>query len=277
MKAKPFIKWAGGKTQLLPEIEKRLPKDFNNYHEPFVGGGALLWKINLESRKAYINDASSELINVYENIKKRPKLLMKRLDEHKEQHLLDAEKYYYYMRNKDRDPNWINEVSSLEKASRFIYLNKTSFNGLWRVNSRGENNVPWNYKKNVNLYDKDTILDTSFFLRKKIIINNRDFLKVTRTMKKGDFIFFDPPYDLLNENTFESYTNQKFGTEGQKKLANLAKRLKKRGCYIMLTNHDTPLIRELYKDFKIEVIPVKRMINSDGKNRHAKEVIICSY
>lgn len=271
---KPFVKWVGGKRQIISEIEKRLPKKFNCYYEPFVGGGALF--MHLQNNENVINDYSEDLINVYEQIKKNPIELMQQLDEYEIKHSND-EKFYYDIRNMDRENNW-NEISLIIKAARFIYLNKACFNGLYRVNKAGYFNVPSNGKRTVKTYEKDNITRLSEFLNKKNIkILSGDFEIACKDAKKGDFIFFDPPYDLLNKSTFDSYNKDSFGVEGQKRLAKLFKKLDKKGCYVMLTNHNTELINELYKEYTIDVIKVRRAINSDASKRTGEETIIYNY
>lgn len=272
---KPFVKWVGGKRQLIPHIEKRLPKSINNYFEPFVGGGALF--MHLRNELTIINDFSEDLINVYMQIKNSYKDLLKKLDILEKEHVRNPKEHYYKIREMDRKEDW-EDVDDLIKASRFIYLNKTCFNGLYRVNKKGYFNVPFNGKEKVNTYDKDNIINLNKFLNKpNVKILNGDFEDAVKDAKKGDFIFFDPPYDMLKEDTFESYTKEGFGVEGQKRLAKLFKKLDKKGCYVMVTNHNTPLINELYKDYNIDLIDVKRMINADAKNRKGQETIIYNY
>ncbi|PPE05934.1 DNA adenine methylase [Williamsoniiplasma lucivorax] len=274
-KINPFIKWVGGKRQLLSEINVRKPEHFNNYFEPFVGGGAVFLALQ-NKNKTYINDISTELTDAYKTIKDDHLNLMKLLDKHQEAHKNNPKEYFYEMRSWDRDENW-NQISQLEKTARLIYLNKTCFNGLYRVNKSGFFNTPWNGKLEINLYDRENIINLHNFLNKKVVINNGDFAEICKHAKKGDFIFFDPPYDLINATTFDSYTKNPFGVEGQKRLAELAHQLSERGCYVMLTNHNTPLINELYKDFKIDVVNVKRMINSKSDQRFGVETIIYNY
>ncbi|WP_308149833.1 Dam family site-specific DNA-(adenine-N6)-methyltransferase [Spiroplasma sp. AdecLV25b] len=276
MKIRPFLKWVGGKTQLIKEIEKRMPKNFNNYLEPFIGGGALFFNMHNSNNNFIINDISSELINAYKAIKENPQKLMKLLDEHELNHGLNSKEYYFLIREQDRDINW-NKKNIFIKTARLIYLNKTCFNGLYRVNKSGYFNVPWNKKEKIKLYEKNNILNLSRILNSNVEILNSDFENVCNYAQKGDFIFFDPPYDLIKKDTFDNYTKDKFGIEGQKRLSNLAHKLKEKGCYVMITNHNTPLINELYKDFTIDVVPVKRMINSNGEGRVGIETIIYNY
>lgn len=275
MQISPFIKWVGGKRQLLPEIEKRLPKKINKYYEPFVGGGALF--MFLQNKETIINDFSEELINVYIQIKEKPEELMKNLDEYEKQHEKSNEEFYYKIREMDRSKDWDKADKSI-KAARLIYLNKSCYNGLYRVNKDGHFNVPCNKNKKVKTYDRGNIINLSEYLKNSgVKILQGDFEIACKDAKKGDFIFFDPPYDMLKNGSFENYTKDGFGVEGQKRLAHLFKELDKKGCYVMLTNHNTPLINELYKDYHIDVVSVKRMINSDAKNRKGEETIIYNY
>ena len=272
---KPFLKWVGGKRQLLNEIKSRMPSDFNDYYEPFVGGGALF--IDLQKGNTVINDFSNELIGAYKTIKTNPLQLMKLLDKHELNHSLNPKEYYYSIRELDRSADW-EKVNLLEKTARMIYLNKSCFNGLYRVNKKGFFNVPTSGREKVNTYDKDNILELSRFLNEqKILIMNGDFEKCVTNAKKGDFIFFDPPYDVLKSDTFESYTKEGFGIVGQKRLSKLAHELSEKGCYVMITNHNTPLVNELYKDFNIDVVSAKRMINSNASKRTGEETIIYNY
>lgn len=187
MKIRPFLKWVGGKTQLLREIEKRMPENFNNYLEPFIGGGALFFTIHNNTNNFIINDISSELINAYKAIKKDPQKLMKLLDKHQLNHSLNPKEYYYFVREQQRDINW-NKTNIFIKTARLIYLNKTCFNGLYRVNKYGHFNVPWNKKETVKLYEENNILNLNRILNSNVEILNSDFEKVCKYAQKGDFI-----------------------------------------------------------------------------------------
>ncbi len=271
-KTTPFIKWAGGKRQLLPELKKRLPSNFNNYYEVFLGGGALFF--DLQVQNAFLNDINEELISVYKEIRDNPYKLMEELDKLETLH---NKEYYYEIREWDRLPHW-DEITSVKKAARMIYLNKSCFNGLYRINKKGEFNVPFNQKEIISTYDKENILNISELLNdSKIYIFNKDFEEISNSANKDDFLFFDPPYDLLKKDTFDSYTKDSFGKEGQIRLAKLFKKLDERGCFLMLTNHNTELIQNLYSEYKIETVAVKRMINSNSKKRTGSEVIITNY
>ena len=274
---KPFIKWVGGKRQLLPTIKDMMPESFDTYYEPFLGGGALLLEIAPE--QAVVGDANTTLINTYKAIQNNKESLKTLLDEYTEKHESASNKKEFYneMRRKYNDTIQ-NNPNSIEASSLFIYLNKTCFNGLYRVNSKGMFNVPFNNREKINLYDDSNLDDIAEYLS-HVVILNEDFEETCKTAKKGDFVFIDSPYAPLNPTSFESYTKEGFDIESHKRLAKLYDELTARGCYCMLTNHNTELINELYgnKGYKIDVVSVKRMINSDASNRVGEEVIICNY
>ena len=272
----PFVKWAGGKTQLLEVIESHLPETFNRYFEPFVGGGALLFK--LQPKAFSINDSNEELICVYKCLENNElfELLKKELLKHEENH---SEEYYYQVREMDKVEGF-NYLPIYVRAGRMIYLNKACFNGLYRVNSKGYFNVPSGKKKVVNCFDKKTFDNLNlFFKNRKPVITNIDFEEAVKNAKAGDFVYFDPPYDTWEEkNSFTSYDKNAFGKEEQVRLAKVFKELSDKGVYVMLSNHNTKFINELYKGFHITVVPAKRMINSKADGRGAvEEVIITNY
>ena len=275
LKGKPFVKWAGGKRQILDKLIKYVPEDFNTYYEPFVGGGALFFE--LSPKNAVINDSNEELINVFRCIKDEEKLtkMCNELNHHEANH---SEEYYYKIRNIDRDKNKFNRISDYKRAARTIYLNKACFNGLYRVNSKGEFNVPFGKKLKVNTYEGQNIGIIHAYLNfNNIKILSIDFEEAVKDAKEGDFIYFDPPYDS-DTSTFNSYTEDGFSKDEQIRLSNVFKNLSDRGCYVMLSNHNTVLINELYKDFYIHKITAKRNINSNGKKRgKVEEVIITNY
>lgn len=270
---KPFVKWAGGKTQLLDKINEKLPKSINNYYEPFIGGGAVLFQF--EFKNATISDINEELIYTYKCIKNDCNELIEEITKLDESHEKNPKEFYYSTREKYNEKIRNNE-KSVELAAMFIYLNKHCFNGLYRVNSKGLFNVPFNQKKSGKSFDKDNLLEISKYLSEQNILC-QDFEKTCEKCKKDDFVFFDSPYAPLNDTSFESYTKEGFSKEEHERLANLFKRLTKKGVKCMLTNHNTEFIRELYKDFNIEVVQVKRMINSDSTKRVGEEVIITNY
>ena len=247
----------------------------NLIHEPFVGGGALLFELSL--KKAVINDSNEELMNVFRCLKDGDKFdkMCRELNRHETLH---SEDYYYEIRNLDRDKNTFKRLSDYKRAARTIYLNKACFNGLYRVNSKNEFNVPFGKKSKVNTYEGQNLGIISGYLNyNEIILLSTDFELAVKDAKEGDFIYFDPPYDS-DTHTFNSYTENGFGKDEQKRLAKVFKQLDNKGCFVMLSNHNTTLINELYKDYNIHVIQAKRNINSDGKKRgEVEEVIITNY
>ena len=275
IKGKPFVKWAGGKRQIIDKLKKCLPEDFNTYYEPFIGGGALLFE--LSPKKAVINDSNEELMNVYRVLcnEEKFKKMCHTLNHYETSH---SEEFYYEIRNKDRNKKSFNRLADYTRAARTIYLNKACFNGLYRVNSKNEFNVPFGKKKKVNTYEGSNLITVSNYLTMNDIkILCCDFEEAVKDAKKGDFIYFDPPYDS-DTSTFNSYTETGFDKDEQRRLAKVFKELDKRGCYVMLSNHNTRLINELYKDYNIHHIEAKRNINSNGKKRgKVEEVIITNY
>ena len=243
LKAKPFVKWAGGKRQIIDELKKYIPDEFNTYYEPFIGGGALLFE--LAPKKAVINDSNAELMNVYQVLcdDSKFKKMCRVLNNYETNH---SEEFFYEIRNKDKNKNTFNRLSDYTRAARTIYLNKACFNGLYRVNSKNEFNVPFGKKSKVNTYDGNNLIIVSNYLTMNDIkILNKDFEEVLKDAKKGDFVYFDPPYDSDN-NIFTSYTEEGFGKDEQRRLAKVFKELDQKGVYVMLSNHNTTLINELY-------------------------------
>ena len=270
----PFVKWAGGKRQLIPQIRERMPEKYNDYYEPFVGGGAVIF--DLLPANALINDINKALINTYRTICNESDAFLKEVNRLDNDMWEDGKKYYYSIREHYNDKLMRSEYD-VELAALFVFINKHCFNGLYRVNGKGLFNVPYNNSRRVSV-DENVIIATSEYLRGVTIIDG-DFEFACKDAKKGDFIFLDSPYAPLNPTSFESYTKEGFDIESHKRLAKLYDELTARGCYCMLTNHNTELINELYgnKDYKIDVVSVKRMINSDASNRVGEEVIICNY
>ena len=277
IKGKPFVKWAGGKRQIIDKLKRYVPDEFDTYYEPFIGGGALLFE--LSPRKAVINDSNEELMNVYSVLcdEEKFKKMCSVLNHYEKEH---CEDFYYDIRNKDRNKNAYKRLSDYTRAARTIYLNKACFNGLYRVNSKNEFNVPFGKKERVNTYDGGNLITVSNYLTMNDVrILSVDFEEAVKDAKKGDFIYFDPPYDS-ETSTFNSYTEDGFGKDEQRRLAKVFKELDSRGCYVMLSNHNTSLINELYKEYNIHVIEAKRNISSNGKKRgkvKVKEVIITNF
>ena len=275
IKGKPFVKWAGGKRQIIDKLKKYVPEEFDTYYEPFVGGGALLFE--LSPKHAVINDSNEELMNVYRCLcdEEKFKKMCNVLNHYKTSH---SEEFFYEVRNKDRSKNAYNRLSDYTRAARTIYLNKACFNGLYRVNSKNEFNVPFGKKLKVNTYEGSNLITVSNYLTMNDIkILSVDFEEAVKDAKKGDFIYFDPPYDS-DTSTFNSYTEEGFNKDEQRRLASVFKELDKRGCYVMLSNHNTLLVNELYKEYHFHIIEAKRNINANGKKRgKVEELIITNY
>lgn len=276
-KPKPFVKWVGGKRQLLKQFKSMSlypPKDFDStkarYFEPFVGGGAVFF--DLLPQKAILSDMNLELVTTYNVIKNDVEELIKSLKKHKH-----SKEHFLKLRR--RDPK---KLSNIETASRFIYLNKTGFNGMYRVNKLDEFNVPFGYQKNPLICDKENLLKVSRALTGVKIIK-RDFREVLKEAKKGDFIYFDPPYYPLNKtSSFTNYTAGGFLEKEQEELRDVYFELHKKGCFVMLSNSNTEFIKKLYsglnKKIKIHKVNATRMINSDATKRgKIKEVLVTNY
>ena len=270
-----FVKWAGGKGQLLKQFKPLFPKKFNRYIEPFVGSGAVFFYIiqNFKSKETIISDINEELINAYQVIKTDVERLIVELKQHKEYHMVEGKKYYLTIRA--TNPN---DLPVLEKAARFIYLNKTCFNGLYRVNSKGQFNVPMGSYKNPDIVQEERLRIVSKLL-KNVIIKARSFEKVLNFAKKGDFIYLDPPYyPLKNKKSFTTYTKDSFMEKEQELLAEVFNKLNKKGCLVMLSNSDTKFIKDLYKKYNIYFVKATRMINCNGDKRgKINEIVVTNY
>ncbi len=266
--ARPFVKWAGGKRRLLEQYEAYLPapSQFRRYFEPFLGGGAVFF--HLRPTAAILTDLNAELINCYEMVKEQPDELIAHLQKHKM-----TEKYFYHLR--EIAPH---TLSALERASRFIYLNKTCYNGLYRVNSHGQFNVPFGRYKRPTICDPTIIRAASLSLQ-NAKLKVASFEKAVTQAKRGDFIYFDPPYVPLTPTaSFTSYTSPSFDEEDQMMLAGLVRQLDARGCLVMVSNSNTELVRQLYRGFNIETVRCSRSINSNAFARGAIiELVIKNY
>lgn len=277
--SEPFVKWVGGKRQLLDRIIPRVPSITKRYFEPFVGGGSVFLHLASEGSPFHIeysviNDINRSLINTYLQIRDCPESVMSILRGYDDE-LISGGKDFYYSQREKFNEKLRREEFDTEMSSLFIFLNKHCFNGVYRVNSKGLFNVPYNNSTSVS-FNRDNILKVSESL-KKTEIKCGDFEEVCDSCEKGDFIFFDSPYAPLKDTSFESYTKEGFSKDNHLRLCELYKRLTDRGCSCLLTNHNTDFVREIYKDFNIEVVNVKRFVNSDPYNRNGQEVIITNY
>jgi len=265
-KLKPPAKWAGGKTQLLSQLRPLFPKRFDLYLEPFVGGGAVFF--DLQPDRAVLIDSNFELINFYQVVKNNLDELLQDLEQHK-----NEKDYYYKVRSLDPE-----QMASIERASRFLFLNKTCFNGLWRVNKKGKFNVPFGRYKSPNFRDEKNLRLVNIALQ-NAEIRCDDFSVVLEYATPGSFVYLDPPYHPLSETAnFTSYTKDSFGEEDQRRLAKVFRELDAKHCNVMLSNSDTDFIRGLYKGYDVKVVYAKRAINSKGTKRGPiKELVVRNY
>ena len=270
----PVIKWVGGKRQLLSEIKARMPKEYGTYYEPFFGGGAHFFE--LQPKKAVINDFNDQLVNLYCQIKNDCQSVVAIIDQYQNTYNAFENKsekldYFYSLRKKFNE--FLKSGSkSPESAALFIFLNKAGFNGLYRVNANGEFNVPSAHREKINAYQIENIQAASAALGKATILQG-DFEAACQDAKEGDFVFFDSPY----YDTFDTYQAGGFDEAAHRRLAALFKKLSDRGVKCMMTNSNTDFIKELYSEFNIEVVNVKRMVNCDATKRTGQEVIVTNY
>lgn len=272
-RAVPFVKWAGGKRQLMESITPLLPKRISSYCEPFLGGGAVFF--SLQPKKAVVNDLNQDLMLVYETIRDDVDALIASLQTHE-----NTADYYYMMRDMDRDKKAYSALSRVEKASRLLYLNKTCFNGLFRVNSSGEFNTPFGHYKNPNIVNEPVLRAVSqYFSASSITFCSEDFSQTLERVGKGSFVYLDPPYDPLSGTAnFTGYNQGGFGRAEQIRLKEACDRLTKRGVKFMLSNSATDFIRELYQAYDVTVVKAKRAINANARKRGAvEEVLIRNY
>ena len=292
----PFVKWVGGKGRVIKDIETLWPKEFNTYYEPFVGGGAVLFAFLPE--KAVINDLNKELINLYKVIESKSSY--KRLREYlllmehghyvtvdfndEKQKNQKTSPFYKMIASIDRNEKGEDRLLSLKEASRelraarFIFLNKNSFNGLYRVNKSGHYNCPSKHIP-TKTFDEDNIKNISKYLKENVTIRSGSFSKAVSDAKKGDFVYFDPPYDYeVGTKGFDAYQENGFGISGQLELSILCKELDRKGIKFMVSNHNTKLVRDMYKKFNIKVIKVKRLVGGKGAKRDfVEEVLVTNY
>ncbi|MEY8676238.1 DNA adenine methylase [Thomasclavelia cocleata] len=271
----PVLKWVGGKRQLLNDIIPMIPKNCSTYVEPFIGGGAVLFE--LQPKKAIINDFNSELINVYTVIRDYPEELIKELQFHKDN---NTSEHFYAVREYDRKPEFFSQMTPVQKAARVIYLNKTCYNGLYRVNSAGQFNSPYGKYKNPNIVNETVIKAMSkYFNENNIVIKNEDFKEALKGLRRGAFVYLDPPYmPISSSSSFTGYTENGFNEDKQRELKELCDKLDKKGIKFLQSNSDCEFIRELYSGYRIKTIKAKRAINSKGNSRgEINEVLIYNY
>ncbi|HEV0167620.1 TPA: DNA adenine methylase [Streptococcus pneumoniae] len=270
----PFTKWTGGKRQLLPVIRELMPKTYNRYFEPFVGGGALFF--DLAPKDAVINDFNAELINCYQQIKDNPQELIEILKVHQE---YNSKEYYLDLRSADRDER-IDMMSEVQRAARILYMLRVNFNGLYRVNSKNQFNVPYGRYKNPKIVDEELISAISVYINNnQLEIKVGDFEKAIVDVRTGDFVYFDPPYIPLSETSaFTSYTHEGFSFADQVRLRDAFKRLSDTGAYVMLSNSSSALVEELYKDFNIHYVEATRTNGAKSSSRgKISEIIVTNY
>ncbi len=268
--ARPFVKWAGGKGRLLQSLLQRVPEKFGTYFEPFLGGGALFFA--LQPKKAVLSDMNTELITTFTVVRDDVESLIEHLRTHK-----PNRRHFQKVREQDRRADFWT-FPAVERASRFIFLNKTCFNGLCRVNSDGQFNVPYGMYKNPKILDEVNLRACSKALQ-KVTLSIEPYLNVLQKAAKGDFIYFDPPYvPLTVTSSFVSYSEDGFSMTNQQELAQLLYALDKKGVQFMLTNSNTPASHELYREFQIDLVDSPRSVSADGSKRGpVKDVLVRNY
>lgn len=269
----PVVKWVGGKRQLIDALAPLLPEEFSSYCEPFVGGGAVLfWR---QPERAMINDVNQDLIRMYEVIRDDVEGLIAELDKHE-----NTSEYFYKVRDWDRDKDTYAARSLTERASRIIYLNKTCYNGLYRVNNAGEFNSPFGNYKNPNIVNAPVLRAVSSYLQEAAVtLTCRDYTEVLAEVPEGTFVYLDPPYDPVSVTaSFTGYSRGGFTREDQIRLRECCDELNRRNIKFMLSNSATDFIKEQYADYNITIVQAKRAINSDAKRRgQVDEVVVRNY
>ena len=272
--AMPFLKWVGGKRQLLSVLSGLMPSgSVKSYCEPFVGGGAMLF--HLQPDTAYVNDINSELINVYRVIRDSVDELIAELS-----HFENSPEVFYEVRSWDRDKNKYNLLSDVHKAARIIFLNKTCFNGLYRVNSAGEFNSPFGYYRSPNIINEPVLRAVNHYLNSaEIHLSSVDYAEVLSSLNKSVFVYLDPPYDPVSDSaSFTGYSRGGFSREEQVRLRECCDDLSRRGIRFMLSNSATDFIREQYSEYSITVVKARRAVNSVGYRRgEVEDVVIRNY
>lgn len=268
---KPILKWVGGKRQLLADITPLIPKNPTLYVEPFIGGAAVL--LDRQPDRARINDYNEELINVYRIVRDNPDDLLELLREHEES---NSSEYYYEIRALDREPSF-KDLSDTERAARIIYLNKTCYNGLFRVNSAGQINVPYGRYKHPNIVNEPGIRALSTYLHRDIDIQCGDFAAALEDLPSGSFVYLDPPYMPISATSaFTGYTEGGFGYDEQVRLRDECTKLREQGIAFLQSNSDCEAIRDLYEGFTIKTVKAKRAINSKGDGRGVVSEVLIS-
>ena len=263
-KVKPFLKWAGGKTQLLPVLLELVPKDFKQYIEPFVGAGALFFALS-GHRPALIADANEELINAYIAVRDDVNSVIARLKE-----MRNDKEFFYFVRSQD-----LSELNSTERAARLIFLNKTCFNGLYRVNRHGNFNTPYNGNVGANFIQEDILIAASNALKGAEIVSGDYRAILEENAREGDLVFLDPPYQPVGKySDFKRYTKERFHEDDHRNLAAEFKRLVEIGCLVILTNSAHDSILELFADYETRIVNSKRLISSDSRTRIGQDLIV---
>lgn len=262
---KPFLKWVGGKSQLLPDLRGLFPSDYNRYFEPFLGGGAVYF--DLRPKKAYLNDINAALVATYLTIKKRPRKVISELaklqESYRRKSMVSREEMYYAIRHEYNQLS----ASNIKKCIYLVFLNKTGYNGMYRENSKGEFNIPFGKYESPRILDEENLLAASSLL-KSAVISSSSFSTVVRKAKRGDLIYFDPPYHPINETSkFTNYSVDGFSETDQIALRDLFIELHRKKCFLMLSNSYTPFVRELYKGFRQETVDANRAINCKASGR----------
>lgn len=274
MKTKPFVKWLGGKTQLLPELRKRMPEHIGTYVEPFVGGGAFF--MDVQQDNAILNDINPKLMNLYVSVRDHKKELAASLYSYECEYNtlsgLDAKADFYYKSRTEFNAGGHRTDLTIEDAAQLVFINKTCFNGLYRENAAGEFNAAFGKRMTVKLFEEENLHSCSDALQ-GVQVMTGDFENACQNLKPGDFVYFDPPY----YSTFDGYQKNGFSEDDHVRLHDLFERLTKSGISSMLSNSNTDFIKNLYAGYNIDVVPVKRNINRNGNARHGEEVIIANY
>ena len=266
----PIVKWVGGKRQLIDELAENMPSSYHRYFEPFVGGGALFF--SLQPKQAYISDKNEELINMYSVVRDNVYELLDDLMNHK-----ISKEYFLALRDIDRSSRYM-RLSCVQRASRFIYLNKTCFNGMYRVNSRGQFNVPFGYYVNPRIVDTENLLKASILLQQAEIVH-ADFSHILQKVQQHDFVYFDPPYVPRNKTSnFTGYTKERFSLDMHLQLKDICDELDTKGVLFMLSNSDTAFVHTLYKRYEIKKVCTSQVISACVRGRgKVSEVLIKNY